>query len=96
MINGIGPKGAGRIDPSATQGVQRGSSGSHVAAVDAVGAVEDAAAATNPARELAASGAPIDHARVQQIRAAIANGAYALEVKAIAARMIAMDLPPRG
>lgn len=96
MINGIGPKGPGRIDPSATQGVQRGASGGQVASVDAVDAVKEATAAANPARDLAAAGAPIDHARVQAIRSAIANGAYALEVKAIAARMIALDLPPRG
>lgn len=95
MINGIGPKGPGRIDPSVAQGVQRGSSGGQVGAVEAVGSVEGAAVA-NPARELADEGAPINHERVQQIRAAIANGAYALEVKAIAARMIALDLPPRG
>jgi len=96
MINGIGPKGTGRIDPSATQGVQRNASGGQVSAVDAVEAVGETAAAANPARDLAEQGAPIDYARIQQIRAAIANGAYALEVKAIAARMIALDLPPRG
>lgn len=95
MINGIGPKGAGRIDPGLAQGVQRGASGGPVAAVDAVEAAGEAVAA-NPARDLAAQGAPVDYAKVEQIRAAIANGAYALEVKAIAARMIALDLPPRG
>jgi negative regulator of flagellin synthesis FlgM len=95
MINGIGPKGTGRIDPGVAQGVQRSASGGQVAAVEASEAAGEAVAA-NPARDLAAQGAPVDQAKVQQIRAAIANGAYALEVKAIAARMIALDLPPRG
>ncbi|AGH48922.1 MULTISPECIES: flagellar biosynthesis anti-sigma factor FlgM [Sphingomonadales] len=93
MIDGIGPKATGRIETGRVSGAK----GDKVAAVPATAPTEEAAAAaTNPASALAAAGAPIDHARVQEIRAAIANGAYALEVKAIAARMIALDLPPRG
>ncbi|SNS84578.1 anti-sigma-28 factor, FlgM family [Sphingomonas laterariae] len=96
MIDSIGPKATGRPEAGRTGGVQRGSAGGKVAAVPAVGGAEEAPAPANPAKEMAATGAPIDHARVQEVRAAIANGAYALEVKAIAAKMIALDLPPRG
>ena len=48
---------------------------------------------TTPAAELAAQGAPIDEAKVAAIRSAIANGTYKIDPKAIAERMIAMDLP---
>ena len=96
MINGIGPKATGRVDSNRAGGVQRGTAGGQVPAVPGVTGAEEALAPTNPAKELAAGGAPVDMARVQEVRAAIANGAYALEVKAIAAKMIALDLPPRG
>jgi negative regulator of flagellin synthesis FlgM len=48
---------------------------------------------TTPAAELAAQGAPVDSAKVAEIRAAIANGTYKIDAKAIADRMIALDLP---
>ncbi|WP_380872544.1 hypothetical protein ACFB49_34720 [Sphingomonas sp. DBB INV C78] len=96
MINSIGPKTTGRVDSSRAGGIQRGTAGEQVAAVPGVTGAEEAPAPANPAKDLAAGGAPIDFARVQEVRAAIANGAYALEVKAIAAKMIALDLPPRG
>ena len=96
MINSIGPKGTGKVDAGRVQDMPRGASTGQVAAVPSVGGSEQAPAAVNPAKDLAAAGAPVDLARVQEIRAAIANGAYALEVKAIAAKMIALDLPPRG
>ncbi|HWI87258.1 MAG TPA: flagellar biosynthesis anti-sigma factor FlgM [Sphingomonas sp.] len=46
-----------------------------------------------PAHELAEQGAPIDTGKVASIREAIANGTYRVDAKAIAARMIALDLP---
>lgn len=48
---------------------------------------------TTPAAELVAQGAPIDSAKVDSIRTAIANGTYKIDAKAIAARMIETDLP---
>lgn len=45
-----------------------------------------------PAALLAAEGAPVDTARVEAIRAAIANGTYRIDPKGIANRMIALDL----
>lgn len=96
MIDSIGPKGTGKVDASRAPGVQRGGSTGQVVAVPGVGGSDEAPAPANPAKDMAAAGAPVDLARVQEIRAAIANGAYALEVKAIAAKMIALDLPPRG
>ena len=35
----------------------------------------------------------MDSAKVAEIRAAIANGTYKIDAKAIAERMIALDLP---
>lgn len=52
-----------------------------------------AGSVTTPAAELAAQGAPIDEAKVASIRAAIANGTYRIDARAIAGRMIETDLP---
>lgn len=93
MINSIGPTGTGRLDQPRAQGVQRGAT---AIKVDSVTGVVETPVPASPAAQVAAAGAPVDYARVQEIRAAIANGAYALEVKAIAAKMIELDLPPRG
>lgn len=90
MIGGIGSTGTGRVDgvrPQAVQGPAKAR------------AVEDAgseAAVSNPASELASSGPPVDADKVARIRAAIASGAYTIDVQAIAARMVELDLPPHG
>jgi flagellar biosynthesis anti-sigma factor FlgM len=55
-------------------------------------AVDDAAP-TNPAAVMAAAGAPVDAGKVAQIKAALASGSYAIDPKAIADKMIALDLP---
>ena len=58
-------------------------------------------AAAHPARpdvastsaRIAGQGAPVDASRVATIRAAIASGRYRPDADAIAARMMALDLP---
>jgi len=67
---------------------------------EAAGKVEQTAtqsfdSVTTPAAELAAQGAPIDTAKVEAIRAALANGTYKVDARAIADRMIALDLPAK-
>ena len=52
-----------------------------------------AGSVTTPASELTAQGAPIDNEKVAAIRAGIAAGTYKIDARAIAERMIAMDLP---
>jgi len=85
MINGIGPTGTGRIETGRTNG----------AAKPAAPSVRTAGSesVTNPAAELAALGAPVDAAKVEAIRTAIAEGRYSIDPKAIADKMIALDLP---
>jgi negative regulator of flagellin synthesis FlgM len=56
-------------------------------------APEGAASATTTASEIASQGAPIDTGKIASIRAGIANGSYKIDPKAIADRMIALDLP---
>ncbi len=46
-----------------------------------------------PAARLAKLGPPIDLTRVNEIRAAIANGSYTVEADRLAAAMLALDLP---
>jgi negative regulator of flagellin synthesis FlgM len=90
MISGIGSTGPQRMtDMLRTAGVKPG------AAAASASATEEAAAPASPAAALAAEGAPIDTDKVTAIKAAIANGTYAIDPQAIADRMIALDLPPR-
>lgn len=50
------------------------------------------AASASPAARMAAEGAPVDMDRVAAIKAAIASGNYPVDAKAIAERMVALDL----
>jgi negative regulator of flagellin synthesis FlgM len=49
-----------------------------------------------PASRMAAQGAPIDMARVQKVKQAIASGNYPVDPDKIAEKMIDLDLPPRA
>lgn len=89
MITAVGPTGIARAIELRSESVGKNEP---VAKVDAAGP-EASSAVTTPAAELAAQGAPVDNAKVAAIRAAIANGTYKIDPKAIADRMIALDLP---
>lgn len=49
--------------------------------------------AQSPAARMAAEGAPVDAARIAEIKAAIANGDYPVDPEKIAEKMIDLDLP---
>lgn len=90
MVNGIIPTGgSGRPDSVRTAATQKGVAPGKVEEIRAA----EIEAPSNPVADLVASGPPVDAAKVAEIRAAIAAGAYRLDVQAIAERMIALDLP---
>jgi negative regulator of flagellin synthesis FlgM len=89
MINAVGPTGIARTLGVRSEGVGKNDP---VTKVDSTNA-QESGAITTPAAELAAQGAPIDTAKVASIREAIANGTYKIDAKAIANRMIELDLP---
>jgi negative regulator of flagellin synthesis FlgM len=89
MITAVGPTGIARAIELRGDSVGKSEP---VAKVEQAGA-RASGAITTPAAELAAQGAPIDNAKVAAVRAAIANGTYKIDAKAIADRMIALDLP---
>jgi negative regulator of flagellin synthesis FlgM len=90
MIDGIGKSGSNRID------VARGAGeGSRVAAVGDKAARARSAAVESAVFELVSAGAPVDAAKVASVRAAIAEGRYAVDPPTIAAKMVALDLPER-
>jgi negative regulator of flagellin synthesis FlgM len=91
MINAVGPTGIARTLGVRSEGVARNEP---VAKVDAADA-QASGVVTTAASELAAQGAPIDSAKVASIREAIANGTYKIDAKAIANRMIELDLPTK-
>ena len=94
MINSIGPTGTGQVGATAAQngpqGVQK------AAPVEQKVKADVAEAVPNPAAELAASGPPVNADKVAQVRAAIANGSYNIDIQAIANRMIADAFPSNG
>ena len=92
MINGIGSSGKGRIDLARSDAAQRG-----VAAVASPVLAKTGSSTvdrpTSTAAALAGLGAPIDAEKIAAIRTAIAEGRYPVNPKAIAEKMIALDLP---
>ncbi|MFS0737605.1 flagellar biosynthesis anti-sigma factor FlgM [Sphingomonas sp. 1P06PA] len=89
MVDGLKPVATSAID---ARMAVRGTS-----PVSRTGAISQAAAAgkvPNPAADLAAWGPIVDHARIEGLKDAIANGSYKAEPGAIAKAMIAADLPP--
>jgi len=91
MINAVGPTGIARTPAVRSEGVGPSAAVSKVDSADA----QASGSVTTAAGELAAQGAPIDTAKVASIREAIANGTYKIDAKAIANRMIELDLPAK-
>jgi negative regulator of flagellin synthesis FlgM len=90
MIQGVGAtSSSGRIDGTRAHGTRQ------PGAAGAVATGEEAAP-PSPAAALAASGPPVDGARIAELRQAIASGAYRADPQEIAARMIALDLPAKA
>lgn len=89
MINAVGPTGIARTNSVRSEGMAKSEPVAKIEGTDA----QASGAITTPAAELAAQGAPIDTAKVASIREAIANGTYRIDAKAIADRMIELDLP---
>ena len=88
MINGVGSTGQTRIGQ-----VKDGKVGAPAPA-DAVTTTSNEKTMTpSLVAALAQSGPPINSDKIRAIRQAIASGQYPLDVKAIAAKMIALDLP---
>ncbi len=90
MINGITPPGTAPLPPVKGNAVGRSAPVRDTKSV----ASEDAAPPSSTAAKLAELGPPVDPGKVAEVRAAIANGSYKLDVEAIAAKMLALDLPP--
>ena len=88
MINGVGPASPTRIGQVKDEKVLP------VVPLAPTGAV-DSLPVSSPSlvAALAEAGPPVNSEKIQAIRLAIASGAYPIDPKAIAAKMIALDLP---
>lgn len=91
MIDGVGKGGSNRI------GVARGAGeNGRVAAVGEKAArARSSAAVESAVFELVSAGPPVDAAKVASVRAAIAEGRYPVDPRAIAEQMIALDFSGR-
>lgn len=78
MIGTIGPAGILRDNASLDAATPTGTS---------------ASASPSTAALLAGEHAPVDGAKVAALRAAIADGSYRIDPRALAEKMIALDLP---
>jgi negative regulator of flagellin synthesis FlgM len=91
MIDGVGKTSPGRIElPRGTEKSAPVTAASDAPVRARQGPVESAVF------ELVANGPPVDAAKVDAIRAAIAEGRYPVDPAKIAERMITLDLPSRG
>ena len=86
MIDGVGKKLAGHIDPMRSAETARVAAAGNAHAQGQPKAVESSVA------DLVAAGPPVDSEKVAMIRAAIAEGRYPVDAERIAERMIALDL----
>ncbi len=86
MIDRVGQSGPGRI------GVDRADKGAPVTAINPQGAPHQGQV-ESAVFEMAGQSAPVDGAKVDAIRAAIAEGRYPVDADRIAGRMLADDLP---
>lgn len=64
-------------------------------AADLDGGAAESGEVQSPAARMAAEGAPVDAARIAEIKAAIASGNYPVDPEKIAEKMIDLDLPGR-
>jgi negative regulator of flagellin synthesis FlgM len=87
MIDGVGKAGAGRLS------LVRGGAERATAAAKVSDAVSNRPAPASAVAALAAAGAPVDTAKVEAIRIAIAEGRYPVDPDKLAASMLAIDLP---
>lgn len=88
MINGVGPASPTRIGQ-----VKDDKVGAATPAGSVATSTETAAMAPSLVTALAEAGPPVNNEKIQAIRQAIASGQYPIDAKAIAAKMIALDLP---
>lgn len=87
MINGVGSASPTRI------GQVKDDKVTAPAPVGAVTASGRSTATPSLVAALAEAGPPINDEKIRAIRQAIASGQYPIDAKAIAAKMIALDLP---
>lgn len=90
MITGIGATGSRPLDQLRTEKPAPKAATLPAASDDAD------TAPVSTASGLAAAGAPVDLDKVAQIKAGIANGSYKADPEAIAAKMIALDIPAKA
>jgi negative regulator of flagellin synthesis FlgM len=88
MINGVGPASPTRIGQVKDEKVLPVTPLAPTGSVDSLPVSSPSLVAA-----LAEAGPPINSEKIQAIRQAIASGAYPIDPKAIAAKMIALDLP---
>ena len=91
MINGVGPTSPARIGQ-----VKDDKVAGAAPAVAAPAAGTTTTTTPSLVAALAEAGPPINDEKIKAMRQAIAAGQYPIDAKAIAAKMIALDLPRDG
>lgn len=90
MVDSIGHSRA-----SALNGIRLKEAGKsqQTAAANLDGSAPESGEVQSPPARMAAEGAPVDAARIAEIKAAIASGNYPVDPEKIAERMMDLDLP---
>ncbi len=94
MVDGIAGGGRGRIDAARTQAAQRISTLARPKPVQLAPDTGPTLTVAGSATTLAKAGPPVDAEKVARIKAAIVGGRYPIDVRAIAEKMIDLDLGP--
>lgn len=88
MIKSVGPT----MNPAVEAAKLRDAQGARAPQAPAADAARPSASAS-PVARMAGEGAPIDSARITQIKQAIAEGSYPVDANKIAQKMLDLDLP---
>ncbi|WP_076072363.1 flagellar biosynthesis anti-sigma factor FlgM [Sphingomonas montana] len=93
MINGIAPASNARTETARTSTARAAASAKVEAKLDRPAGLTPPSLAADM---VSAMGPPLDLAKIEAIRSAIAEGRYAIDPTAIADRMVDTDLPVQG
>lgn len=94
MVDGIAGGGSGRIDAARAQAAQRISTIARPKPIQLAPDTGPTLTIAGSASTLAKAGPPVDAEKIARIKAAITAGRYPVDARAIAEKMIDLDLGP--
>ncbi len=94
MIKSVGQGPSAAVEAAKLRETAQARSSSPTAPATQATAAVVAETVATPASRMASQGAPVDTARIERVKQAIASGNYPVDPEKIADKMLDLDLPP--